>query len=406
MELNDEGGYKTSTLIYDALLRPRQTQTMTPNGGRVMTDTFYDSRGWTATKFNGWWDPATLPNTTLVTPPSLNPAAHVYSSDVFTYDGLGRAVYDMHDQDGAMISNSITAYDGDTVTTIAPTGGVSETVHTDTIGHTVAYDQYSSAPVLHTPANTFTGTFYVTGGTVVSTVYDYDSRGNQTTAVQAGGPTWTSTFDMLGHLTSKVDADAGTLTRLTYDADGNVLQSTSSRGKTISYQYDALDRKTASYASAVAAQAPANQLASWVYDNSNNAIPGMKYPVGQLTTATSYVGGTGGAAYVRQQKNFNIFGESTGVTVTIPAAEGSLAGQYTFNQLHSTATGLALTDVFPAAGGLPAKQVTHTYAGVMDMPDTLGSDIIGYDLGRRPPSGCRRLGRRRRACSRPSRAAS
>ena len=48
--LNDESGYEVSTLIYDALLRPRQTQSMTPKGGRMVTDTFYDTHGW---KMNG-----------------------------------------------------------------------------------------------------------------------------------------------------------------------------------------------------------------------------------------------------------------------------------------------------------------------------------------------------------------
>ena len=45
-ELNDELGYQTSTLIYDGLLRQRQTQTTTPRDGRLITDTFYDTRGW------------------------------------------------------------------------------------------------------------------------------------------------------------------------------------------------------------------------------------------------------------------------------------------------------------------------------------------------------------------------
>ncbi|MEE3920550.1 hypothetical protein V2I01_26930 [Micromonospora sp. BRA006-A] len=44
--LNNSGGYAISTQIYDAQLRPRQTQTTTPAGGRMITDTFYDSRGW------------------------------------------------------------------------------------------------------------------------------------------------------------------------------------------------------------------------------------------------------------------------------------------------------------------------------------------------------------------------
>ena len=82
--------YQTPTLIYDAMLRTRQTQSMTPQCGRVVTDTFYDSRDWARMKYNSWWDPATTPNTTLVTPSALNPAAQVYDQEEYVYDGLGR----------------------------------------------------------------------------------------------------------------------------------------------------------------------------------------------------------------------------------------------------------------------------------------------------------------------------
>ena len=43
-KLNDAGGYVTSTTLYDALLRVRQTQYPTPQGGILVTDHFYDSR--------------------------------------------------------------------------------------------------------------------------------------------------------------------------------------------------------------------------------------------------------------------------------------------------------------------------------------------------------------------------
>ena len=49
--LNEESNYVPSVTIYDSLGRVRQTQTLgtTPSGdGRLVTDTLYDSRGWTA----------------------------------------------------------------------------------------------------------------------------------------------------------------------------------------------------------------------------------------------------------------------------------------------------------------------------------------------------------------------
>ena len=61
-------------------------------------------------------------------------------------------------------------------------------------------------------------------------------------------------------------------------------------------------------------------MASWVYDNANG-VAGVTFPVGQLTTETSY---SGGSAYVMQQKGFNKFGESLGEKITIPAGQSQL----------------------------------------------------------------------------------
>ena len=55
-------------------------------------------------------------------------------------------------------------------------------------------------------------------------------------------------------------------------------------------------RRTAQYDAAPAAKASTNELAAWAYDNSNTGVSGMTYPIGHLTTATTYVGGTAGSA--------------------------------------------------------------------------------------------------------------
>ena len=44
---------------------------------------------------------------------------------------------------------------------------------------------------------------------------------------------------------------------MTYDANGNLLQTTDARGNTISYTYDALSRKTGEYDGASAAESAA-----------------------------------------------------------------------------------------------------------------------------------------------------
>ena len=156
-----------------------------------------------------------------------------------------------------------------------------------------------------------------------------------------------------------------------------MVQTTDARGKTISYTYDALNRKTGEYDAPVGSQSASNQLASWVYDNSNNAVPGMTDPIGHLTTETSY---SGGAAYIEQQSGFNVFGESLGETVTIPSTEGALAGSYKFSHVYTGTTGLPLKDNYPQAGGLPAETVLRGYATNLDLPTTLNG-LTGYAQG-------------------------
>ncbi|WP_377272885.1 RHS repeat-associated core domain-containing protein [Peterkaempfera sp. SMS 1(5)a] len=369
-KLNDSGGYRTSTEIYDAMLRVRQTQDPTPQGGRMVSDTFYDSHGWKSATYNGWWDSATAPNTTLVTAADLHD--QVPDQDYLSYDGQGRVVIDQSEKDNVEISRTTTVYNGDRTTVIAPTGGVTKTTVADAMGRTSELDEYTDAPTLHTPADTFTGVFTVTGGSTQATRYGFDAHGNQNT-VQAGGQTWTNTFDLLGRVTDKVDPDAGHSVSH-YDLSGNVLQTTDSRGKSVSYTYDALGRKTAEFTAPSDSQSAGNEIASWVYDNSDNAVPGMTNPVGKTTTSTSYVGGTGGAAYRTQDKGFNVYGASVGETVTIPATAdtGALAGTYTFSHTFTSTTGLPFRDTYSSAAGLPQETVGHSYTTALDLPNGLG----------------------------------
>jgi RHS repeat-associated protein len=205
--------------------------------------------------------------------------------------------------------------------------------------------------------------------------YGYDGHGNQNSVTQgtagSSGPTWTQTYNLLGQTTAQTDPDAGVSTGMTYDGSGNLLQSTDARGKTVSYSYDALSRKTGKFASTVAGQqagAAGNQTAAWVYDNSTN-VAGLTHAVGRLTAAVSY---SGGYPYTSQQLNFNVFGESLGTTVTIPSTEGTLAGTYTVRHSYTANTGLALKDIYTAQGGLPAETVLHVYQPNTDMLQSIG----------------------------------
>ncbi|MFB9414785.1 RHS repeat-associated core domain-containing protein [Dactylosporangium matsuzakiense] len=366
--LNDSLGYSTSTVIFDGALRQRQTQRTTPQGGRLVSDVFYDSRGWASATYNGWWDPDTTPNATLVSAANLHDA--VPNQDFLTYDGLGRVVQDASAKNGVTVSTTTTVNNGDRTTVIPPSGGLITTTQFDPLGRKTETDQYSAAPTLHTPADMFTGVWSVTGGTTVAMRYGYDGHGDRSTVTDPLGAVWTTTNDLLSRPIQTVDPDSGTMT-LQYDAAGNLVQTTDALQNVLSYTYDKVDRKTGEYAATVANQSTTNRRASWVYDNSDNALPGMKYPLGHVTTATAYDGTN---AYVRQARGFNVFGHSVGENVTIPATgtdTNGLARIYIFQHAYSVNTGLPFRDVFPVGGGLPAETVNYGYSGVLDLPDTL-----------------------------------
>ncbi|WP_431898056.1 RHS repeat-associated core domain-containing protein [Micromonospora haikouensis] len=373
-KLNNSNGYQTSITLYDALLRSRQTQTVTPQGGRMITDTFYDTRGWTRASYNGWWDDATTP--TVTTPVSAATLGKQVPHQTFTtYDGLGRAIVTTAAKNGVTVSTTTTIHAGDRTTVVPPTGGVVKATVTDPLGREKELHEYQARPTVTTPADTFTGDFAVTGGTATTSTYGYDSRGNQATLTDADNNVWTSTYNLLGQVVAKSDPDAGN-SSMVYDANGNLVQSTDGRTKTLSFTYDALDRKTGEYAATVASQSSANQRAAWVYDNSN-AVAGVTNAVGKLTTTTAY---RDGQPFTTQLKAFNVFGSSLGQTVTIPATEGALAGSYVFGHSYTSVLGLPLTDTYPAKGSLPAETVLHGYSGVLDLPTTLAG-LAAYTTG-------------------------
>ncbi|MFJ8104610.1 polymorphic toxin-type HINT domain-containing protein [Streptomyces sp. NPDC096132] len=370
--LNDSLGYVTSYTLVDSLGRTRQSQTPTPQGGRLITESFYDSHGWVWKKNNAYWDSTTLPALAVASVQD----SQVPNQNRYTFDGLGRVAIDDSEQYSVLKQRTTTVYSGDATTVIPPDGGTVKTTRTDPLGRTTEVDSYSVRPTLATPLNTFTGRFSVTGGTYNAITYGYDGHGKQNT-VTSKSSTWSTVQNLLGQVTSKTDPDAGT-TSMVYDAAGNLTQTTDSRGKSVSYTYDILNRKTGQYASTVAAQTPGasgNQMAAWTFDN-DNAVSGVTNPIGRTTTATSY---NAGNTYTTQQLGFNAFGESLGQSVTIPAVHGALGGKtYTFRHTYSADTGLLYSDNYPLGGGLPSEIIGHTYATALDLPNGLGSTSYGY----------------------------
>jgi hypothetical protein len=153
--LNDSGTYATATTLYDSLLRTRQTQDPTPQGGSLVTDTFYDTHGWVKKTNNKWWDQSNPPGSTLATVTDAN----VPDQTVTEYDGLGRPVLATRYDDSAVRSQTATVYDqaasgsGDETITVPLnasgqpfTGAPATATVTDALGRKTQLLQYTALP--------------------------------------------------------------------------------------------------------------------------------------------------------------------------------------------------------------------------------------------------------------------
>lgn len=350
-QLMDNGTYSTDVEIYDALLRARQTQTSTPAGGRLLTDTFYDSHGWVVQKNQSYADGTTLPTTTLDTATTDN---LVPNADFYTYDGMGRQVLDVSKELNEPVSQTQTVYGGDRTTVIPPTGGTITTTRTDARGRTTEVDDYLNAPTVSGDQ--------VTGGTYTSSLTTYDqpgSHGEATVLTDPNGNQRTSTYNLLGEETSRTDPDTG-LSSSTYDANGNLHTSTDANGQEVSYTYDAENRKTGEYLGA----GTGDPIATWTYDD-----PKIADSIGQETSSTSY--DSKGNAYTTSVTGFTVTGQPTGTTITVPSSATGLSGTYTYSYGYTPTDSLPQSTSYPAAGSLPAEKVTTAYNG-SDLPVSVG----------------------------------
>jgi len=332
--------YLTSVTLYDGLLRTRQTQSTSLNkstAGRLVTDTFYDSRGLVQSVNNSWFTTGD-PGVTLVAPTEAVP-----SSTSYVYDGAGRTTATISRVAGAEVWRTTTAYRGDRVDVTPPSGGTPTTTISDARGRTSELRQYTGGTV---------------SGPFQATTYAYDKAGNLTRTVDPAGNTWTSTYDVRGRLVASTDPDKGA-TSSTYDDAGQTITSTDARGVTLWYGYDALGRKIAERSTS----ATGTLRALWTYDT---------LAKGNLTSSTRY---EAGSAYTTAVTGYDDGYRPLGAAVTIPAAEGVLAGTYTTNYTY-TPDGQLKQVKLPAAGGLGAETVT-TYYDTTNQPSWM-SGGVGY----------------------------
>ncbi|MFD9359007.1 RHS repeat-associated core domain-containing protein [Streptomyces sp. NPDC060031] len=351
--LRDDGEYQTTHQILDAFLQVRQTQAapVDESPGRVLTDTFYDSLGRIVKTNQPYWDKTTGPSGSRF----LAADTEIPAQTGTFYDGQGRSVAQTLSTHAVEQWRTSTSYAGaDKVSTTPPDGATATTVVKDARGRTAELRQYTNRADVGSE----------TGSAFTATRYAYDARGKLATVKDPAGNTWTYTYDLLGRQTAVDDPDKGH-GETHYDAVGRAEWSKDALGQILTNTYDKLSRRTGLYGGPVA---DANLLASWSYD---------RLARGQADGSTRYVGGKSGAAYTSEITALDTGYRPRGTKVTIPQAEGKLAGVYTTAIDYTPVTGKPVSTILPAVGGLPAETVT---TGLSDngLPVTMWSEEADY----------------------------
>ncbi|MFG3505586.1 polymorphic toxin type 43 domain-containing protein [Streptomyces sp. NPDC047821] len=347
--LDHNSQYQTSYAFFDGLLRARQTQETSPDrAGRLITESFYNTRGeaWLA---SGTYFAIGAAEPVLVTGQETN-----YPSSTETvFDGSGRPTAVIAKRFGDETKRTTTSYTGDATTVVPPEGGTATTTVVDALGRTVELKQYTNAD----------------RSASQSTIYGYNKHGRLEQVTDASGAKWTYGYDTRGRQITVSDPDKGSTTTF-YDKGDRVTDVKDARLITLHTDYDDLGRRTA-------LKKGTTTLASWTYDT---------LAKGQPTAATRY---SGGNAYVSEITEYNDLYQPVGTKVTIPTAEGQLAGTYEWFNFYNDNTGHLEETEHPETGGLPAESVVTNYnTGGLLVSAYAGQDPLisdaGYDHYGRP----------------------
>ncbi|BCW82847.1 hypothetical protein NicSoilE8_05200 [Arthrobacter sp. NicSoilE8] len=334
-----------SYTIYDGMGRVRQTQTQSPGGGTIVTDTTYNSAGQKDLQRNAYYVTSD-PDGILVTP-----TVAVASSTLYEYEAGGRvsAVRAMA-WDNDEISKTTYTYTGVDTTTVTTT---------DDTGFTTS----PVKAVTNTDGKLQTRTSYygttATGSADVSS-YVYDVFG-QLTGMGDGSNLWSWAYDPAGRQISSEDPDTGTGTT-TYDAAGRVASRTNELNTVTKYTYDVLDRVTKQ--TVTAAGGTEKTLITNTYDGSST--------LGVLSSSTRNNGAAFDQPVTTTFTGFDLAYTPGTTTTTLPAGLTNFNGSYTFT---NTTTYTGKTDVAgtPLIAGLPAESVGYGYDEFDNPGEVIGS---------------------------------
>ncbi|MGW9384049.1 RHS repeat-associated core domain-containing protein [Streptomyces globisporus] len=329
-QLDNNGGQISSHLLYDGFLRERQSQAPGPDGGRILSDTFYDERGLATKSFAPYYATG-APAMVLFKPVD---AEAVETQTRTTFDGLGRAVQSQqvagNGDGGKVLSTTETIYGGDRTTVIPPAGGTATTTLTDARGKTSELRQHHSRTI---------------DAAYDTIAYGYTQHGQLGKVTDPAGNVWTYTYDQLGRRIKTDDPDKGVTTSF-YDDRSQVMSTKDARGVSLFNVYDNLGRQIEMREGS----ATGTLRASWVYDT----LTGAK---GQLAETTRY---QGGHSYTWKVTQYDKRYRPIKTATVIPDSEGALAGTYQSGTSYKP-SGLVGGISYSAAGSLSGGSVVYSF---------------------------------------------
>ncbi|XVV15302.1 RHS repeat domain-containing protein [Actinoplanes sp. CA-131856] len=352
--LLDDGTYSVTKVLSDALLRPLEKQVSGENGSTTVTDTQYDSHGWSVVTNNAYAT-AGNPVDTLIS--DRVSQVTIPSTTVTDHDGMGRATQVTTEHNGVQVTRSRTAYTGDKTTVVPPAGTVATTSTTDARGQTTSLAQYTVAPTL---SGNLSDGFTAAGGASQSIRYGYTPAGQQATVTGPDESVWKFEYDQLGRQISRTDPDTGTALT-SYDDAGNITSTKDARGIQLTFTYDLLGRKL----TAIDKTKSNFKYASWTYDT---------LKIGKLTSSSRYVSGVTGA-YTVAVTGYSAMGKPLGQTVTLPSVEKPLPVSYTTKFRYTPNVELLAQQEDPAVGNLPGETITYGYSTLGAATTTSGVDL-------------------------------
>ncbi|WAX81945.1 RHS repeat-associated core domain-containing protein [Streptomyces sp. KMM 9044] len=351
--------YNTSYELYDSMMRPLQNQAPTPLGGRVLTDTRYDTRGLAYEKYEDIFDSTSTPNGTYTRAEHGEAPAQTET----VHDGAERPTTSTLYVYGVKKWSTTTSYTGDSTATTALQGGSATRTLIDARGRTGETRQYAGTSPTDPQFGGGSGTASYT-----STKFQYMLDDQKSRVTGPDGAQWTYGYDLFGRKTSADDPDKG-LTRMAYDKLDRLTKATDSRGKSVITGYDVLGRITGTW---TGSKTDANQLTAFTYDTLLKGLP---------DASTRYIGGKTGKAYSKVVTGYDSLSRPTTTELTLPGSDplvtaGAPATLEFENRYNIDGTLQSTKE--PALGGLPSEIVDYGYTSLGQVISIGGS--TGYLL--------------------------